>query len=277
MQWNMLADGLSGAHPDRGGFICSPVDSLAWSRFRQPRILEEILRSSCDIVCLEECDQYHAIEPILSSCGYDSIFYPKATSSCTGPPDGLACFYRRDRLSKGTQTFMNFPAPASQIGLWMKFSLPSEEKSFDLIVTHLKAQKDAEGEIIREAQMEYILDRVEESETHVYFVLGDFNATPTDHENHYPARVYPMLGRQELQSAYADPVTGLEPEYTTWKCRRNQNEVKHTLDYIWYTPGSIRCLQKLSIPPSDEMDECRMPSYRYPSDHMSLCAEFELL
>jgi mRNA deadenylase 3'-5' endonuclease subunit Ccr4 len=70
LQWNVLCDGLSGANPDLGGFVRSPKESLLWE-FRKWRMLEELLRSDCDIISLCEVDHYDDwIRPMMSRVGY---------------------------------------------------------------------------------------------------------------------------------------------------------------------------------------------------------------
>lgn len=34
LQWNVLCDGLSGSHPEKGGFVKSPEESLDWDKRR---------------------------------------------------------------------------------------------------------------------------------------------------------------------------------------------------------------------------------------------------
>lgn len=269
MQWNLLADGLSGSRKDKGGFISVPLDCLSWE-FRKKRILEEILRFNCDILCFEEIDHYHDVfEPVLSSLGYDSIFYPKPHSKCS-PPDGIACFYRSNYIKKLDEFYLNFPHPGNdQIALRITFQIHSQ--TFDLIITHLKSEKNNNGEKIRMEQMKYLLENVKTSKRHI--IVGDFNSSPNDTNKNYPSLVYPLLNN--LKSAYS--TNNIEPSYTTWKIRTNEDEIKHTIDYIMFTPLSIKCLQKLSIPLEKDIDDCRLPSYRYPSDHFSLCIKFELI
>lgn len=34
LQWNILCDGLSGSHPENGGFVNAPAESLVWDKRR---------------------------------------------------------------------------------------------------------------------------------------------------------------------------------------------------------------------------------------------------
>lgn len=38
LSWNMLCDGLSGAHPTRGGFLKAPEGSLDWDKRRYEKM-----------------------------------------------------------------------------------------------------------------------------------------------------------------------------------------------------------------------------------------------
>jgi len=124
-------------------------------------------------------------------------------------------------------------------------------------------------------------------------ITGDFNATPQDKPD-YPARAIPLMLSSHYHSAYDldDPDT-----YTTWKYRRSKDkgnegekETKHTIDYIFYhapLPGSssssssstreVRVRSRLSLPTPEEVGSEALPSLRYPSDHLAIMAEFELI
>lgn len=101
-------------------------------------------------------------------------------------------------------------------------------------------------------------------------VCGDFNAVPS--EEVYRRFITSPLG---LDSAYKKlSVDGLnEPEYTTWKIRPT-GECCSTLDYIWYSKDTLRVDAVLDMPTDEQIGPNRLPSYRYPSDHLSLVCDF---
>lgn len=66
----------------------------------------------------------------------------------------------------------------------------------------------------------------------------------------------------------------MEPEYTTWKIRED-GEVCHTIDYVFYTKNSMEVHNCLMFPDGDELGKDRAPSFKYPSDHFSLVCDFE--
>jgi hypothetical protein len=63
LQWNLLADGLCGRHPDKGGFTSSPPDCLEW-KCRRAGIMAEV-RGIFDVSML-----YTSADLLNSSFGY---------------------------------------------------------------------------------------------------------------------------------------------------------------------------------------------------------------
>ncbi|CAM9467327.1 unnamed protein product [Ectocarpus sp. 12 AP-2014] len=98
LTWNVLCDGLSGAHPERGGFVYAPEGSLDWEK-RRWKLLEEILRWDCDVLVLQEVDHHHDwLSPMLAKQGYRSLFVkkPLAPGMAFNPhlEDGCSLIYR---------------------------------------------------------------------------------------------------------------------------------------------------------------------------------------
>jgi len=120
-------------------------------------------------------------------------------------------------------------------------------------------------------------------------VAGDFNATPS-------SGVYQLLrdgkvppnhpdfngsnfGRYtseglhhdfSLRSAYA---AINEPEYTN-----HSGDFTGVLDYLWYATDTVRVLQALDVVPLSDLLQLRtpLPNPHFPSDHVSLLADFQL-
>lgn len=65
MQWNGLAkqctEGLKSPNVPRAVFD--------WDGFRQWRLIEELIRYNCDIICLQEADFYDNIKPYMHHLG----------------------------------------------------------------------------------------------------------------------------------------------------------------------------------------------------------------
>lgn len=67
-----------------------------------------------------------------------------------------------------------------------------------------------------------------------------------------------------------------EPQYTTWKIRED-GEVCHTIDYIFFSKDRFNPERVLTMPSDEELGKGRAPSLQYASDHFSLCCDFRLL
>lgn len=72
-----------------------------------------------------------------------------------------------------------------------------------------------------------------------------------------------------------DILAAQEPPFTTWKIRE-EGEVCHTIDYVFYTPDRMSVHNCLMFPRASEIGSDRTPSFQYPSDHFSLCCDFKL-
>lgn len=142
-------------------------------------------------------------------------------------------------------------------------------------VTHLKARSGWEW--LRSAQGSDLLRHIQnllqkhsiDSSSIPLLVCGDFNAVPT--EEVYRRFIGSPLG---LDSAYKmlsqDCLT--EPEYTTWKIRPS-GECCTTLDYIWYSRDALSVDAVLDLPTEEQIGQNRLPSFSYPSDHLSLVCD----
>ena len=103
VQFNVLADGLSGRDTKLGGFDSAPKECLKWEA-RRERLLEEVFRHpgpAPDVICLEEVDHFDDwFMPQLSKRGYRGFFLKKPKSPClktapgSGLEDGCALFCR---------------------------------------------------------------------------------------------------------------------------------------------------------------------------------------
>ncbi|KAI9353475.1 Endonuclease/exonuclease/phosphatase [Obelidium mucronatum] len=300
LQWNLLADSLCAKEGDKG-FELAPLESLDWS-FRQQQILQQISTLSPTILCFQELDEPHFtnwLNPTLSSMGYNGIFKKKPHSL-----DGCALFAMAAKFSIATTRSIQYsaihssasnPTPQNQIAIIARLFHVNSQREMIVAVTHLKAEKSADGEDIRLQEMQQLLHELEiESRiTPVAETAGgdveplrmpvlfaaDLNATPASKE--YTAKVYPFIRQHRLgfQTAYSnDSDPG---QYTTWKVRKGK-ESKHVIDYIFHASPTnpnprncfLRVLKTLDTPVHVETE--RIPSFRYPSDHFALFAEFEM-
>lgn len=255
-------------------------------------ILEEILTYRPDVLCLQEVDHYYdTFQPIMSSLGYSGSFLAKPWSPCldveqNNGPDGCALFYRRSRFSLQATSHLRLSAmmlPTNQVAIVQTLTCTATGRQFCVAVTHLKARSGWER--LRSAQGADLLQRLRSITSQgaaaaasqdratpggiPLVVCGDFNAEPR--EEVYRRFSSSPLG---LNSAYkllsSDGQT--EPAYTTWKIRPS-GESCSTLDYIWYSHDTLSVDGLLDIPTEEQIGPDRLPSYHYPSDHLSLVCD----
>uniref|UniRef100_A0A8C6VEA3 Nocturnin n=2 Tax=Elapinae TaxID=42168 RepID=A0A8C6VEA3_NAJNA len=276
MQWNILAQALG---EGKDNFIQCPMEALRWEE-RKCLILEEILAYQPDILCLQEVDHYFdTFQPLLSRLGYQCAFLPKPCSpcldvECNNGPDGCALFFLKDRFTLINNTNIRLTAmklKTNQVAIVQILKCNETGKLFCVAVTHLKARNGWER--FRSAQGADLLENLKQITQDAeipLIVCGDFNAEPTE-------EVYKQFSESSLNlnSAYKLLSTnGLtEPPYTTWKIRPS-GECRHTLDYIWYSQQTLKVDGALSLLTEEQIGPNRLPSFNYPSDHLSLVPDF---
>jgi nocturnin len=224
LQFNVLADGLSGLRADLGDFSRLTAHELQWDR-RQWKLLFEILQYDPDVVTLQECDHFHDVFlPLLRQAGYDGVFAAKPRSAClevSTRSDGCAVFWKTSKVdvhSVRTLVYDNQATPSTdcnscsdskqllllpqnQVALLVRCSLRGGHALTDsptilVATTHLKAVKTDSGERLRLSQIKQLLQTIE-SETHsaqavnAVIIAGDLNSSPTN-------TVYPFLKAHPL-------------------------------------------------------------------------------
>ncbi|XP_052795472.1 nocturnin-like [Mya arenaria] len=269
MQWNVLAQAMSGVDKN---FIKCPKEAVQW-QIRKNRILQEILRYQPTVLCIEEVDMFDFLTENLAPFGYVGIFIPKPKSPCLEfadnmGADGCAMFYKTSALILSNSNSVSLKIdgkPTNQVMIFGQFQTKIDSpQSFYVGVTHLKAKPDFSEQ--RRKQGEFIADFIKTncSDDPVIF-CGDFNAEPIE-------PVYQIMKDLNLNSVYTslseDGKT--EPKFTTWKIRP-KGEVTHTIDYIWYSGFKVKAI--LDLPSEEEVGEGRLPSLKYPSDHVSLVCD----
>lgn len=259
-------------------FIKTPQEVLKWEN-RREWLLEEILRSGADIICLQEVDHFpDFFQPKLSEKGFGGVFKPKASSPClkvdgNSGPDGCALFYKIDKflcLEKQEIVLRDRNREeTNQVAILIKFKKQNCDDSlteFCVAVTHLKAKAEAVN--IRTTQGAHLYDEMQKFCGDLPgIVCGDFNAQATE-------LVYLNFKKKGwLESAYFTANGGEEPPFTSWKFRPGKRS-KYTIDYIWYTVQLLKVDAVWSVPSEEEIGEDGLPAPTYPSDHVALCARF---
>lgn len=245
------------------------------------RVLEEITRYRPTVLCLEECDMYEYLFENLSKLGYLGVFSQKPDSPCLYEtnnigPDGCALFYdtKKLTLSKSDTIILTEEDgfQTNQVSIIGQFQTKTDDpKCFYVGLTHLKAKEGYEER--RKLQGECISKYLEENCADAPVIYcGDFNAEPT--EGVYSVMKSCSLG---LSSAYtALSKDNSEPKYTTWKVRPKGEEC-HTIDYIWYSKKGLKIKSILNVAAEGEIGKNRLPSLKYPSDHLSLVCDFIII
>ncbi|XP_006629686.2 nocturnin isoform X1 [Lepisosteus oculatus] len=276
MQWNILAQALG---EGKDSFVQCPLDALKWAE-RKYLILEEILTYRPDIFCLQEVDHYFdTFQPIFTSLGYHSSFYPKPWSPCldvehNNGPDGCALFFNKERFELVDSTNMRLVAmmlKTNQVAIAQTLRCKETGMLFCVAVTHLKARSGWER--FRCSQGSDLLQNLQSITKGTgipLLICGDFNAEPTeDVYRHFANSSLNLNSACKLLSHDGQS----EPPYTTWKIRPS-GESCHTLDYIWYSQHAFNVDSVLDFPTEEQIGPNRLPSYNYPSDHLSLVCDF---
>lgn len=264
---------------------------------------------------MEEVDHFDDfLRPQLEENGFRGLFVEKRDSPCldytpNNGPDGCALFYHSSKLhllkkkeivlDKEDGTKSNQVAMMVQLKFDCSAALEgsgSEKQTAKLddepppspntaqgsrtvciAVTHLKAKR--EGRDRRTAQGKHLLSELASfSENHPVIVCGDFNATPDEPVYEYfsgngSGSSKPPL---KLSSSYATSYYGNgEPPLTSWKFRE-AGESQYTIDYIWFSPDSLKVDSIWTVPTEGEIGKDGLPCKRYPSDHVSMCTSFRL-
>lgn len=130
LQFNILADGLSGLRKDMGAFSRVNMSILEWEK-RRISLLKEIVQYDPDVITLQECDHFHDFfMPELDKRGYVGFFAPKPVSAClevSSKGDGCAMFFRRSMfeiVSVETMTYAVRKSDVQQLLRKHRESLP---------------------------------------------------------------------------------------------------------------------------------------------------------
>jgi len=189
-------------------------------------------------------------------------------------------FYKTEKFDILEKIEVDFPF---QVAILIKMKMKSPQDNILFVaLTHLKAKPGFED--IRLQQGAMLIDNLFEftkgDKNAPCVIAGDFNDIPSSLVCRYmeKGKGSSAAGRQFasnfqlLKSAYKHyDFTESEP-YTTFKKR--EVIVKRTIDYLFYTPGSLTVSKLLEIPTSESLTEL-LPFSKYPSDHLSIMAEFQ--
>ena len=232
------------------------------------------------MLCLEEVDQFSYLQETLMKCGFVGIFYPKPNSPClyeeiSYGPDGCAVFYDSSKLKllKSDNVILKaFNRRSNQVSVICHFqTMTDDHKDFSIAVTHLKSDRDFDCQKIRRQQAIFLIKYLKDKHlNHPLILCGDFNFPPL--EEAYNIIKSCDLGLVSVNTHLSQK--GHEPMYTFWTIYRE--ELCKTVDYIWYTEKGFKVKSVLNMASEEEIGPGRLPSFSYPSDHLSQVADMVL-
>uniref|UniRef100_A0A2K6AR13 Nocturnin n=1 Tax=Macaca nemestrina TaxID=9545 RepID=A0A2K6AR13_MACNE len=186
--------------------------------------------------------------------------FPKPWSPCldvehNNGPDGCALFFLQNRFKLDNSANIRLTAmtlKTNQVAIAQTLECKESGRQFCIAVTHLKRFRSAQR---------YEIPLI---------VCGDFNTEPTEEVyKHFASSSLNLNSAYKLLSADGQS----EPPYTTWKIRTS-GECRHTLDYIWYSKHALNVRSALNLLTEEQIGPNRLPSFNYPSDHLSLVCDF---
>ncbi|KAK7791672.1 hypothetical protein R5R35_002043 [Gryllus longicercus] len=294
LQWNVLSQTLGKSNDN---FVCCPDEALEWSA-RRYQIIQEIVQYSPDVICLQEVDHFNFLQAILGSLGYSGTFFPKPDSPClyiqgNNGPDGCAIFFNDSKfelLKTESRILEVWRVQSNQVALLCILKVQETGQEVCIATTHLKARSGALLSTLRNEQGKDLLEFVNgHAEGRPVILSGDFNAEPIEpvymtllsNQKLHLASAYTALVKDNTSEINQENINvhnsiKCEPPYTTWKIRE-EGEICHTIDYIFYSRKAFSVESLLEFPTGEEIGKNRVPSMCYPSDHFSLCCDFKFM
>ena len=207
-------------------------------------------------------------------------FLPKPDSPCiyletNNGPDGCAIYFKTSKFVKIRKTcrvLRAWGARSNQV--IFAFALRHKKSGKEILVatTHLKAKLGKLQTSFRKEQAKDIHSWLEAIQGSRPIILaGDFNGVPSEpfFSTIVGKQSNPLMSSYSIQESDSNKL-----EYTTWKIR-DTGEQKHVLDYIFHSP-SFKTVATLKMPSEKDLGIEKLPSAKFPSDHMSLVADIKM-
>jgi mRNA deadenylase 3'-5' endonuclease subunit Ccr4 len=266
MTMNTLARGLECSFPK------VPKKALLWER-RATNIARAIVKTRPSICCLQEVNYLSDIMDRLPT-NYAADMQRKTRSSCGQygfDDDGCVIIYDTAQWVRVPDIMnrMEYSSDGSQLAQIGHFTSKSGPIGDIIIVTtHLKSKPEYMDVRLRQVdQLITLIHYIKVQHPTIHVVLaGDFNAGPTSLE------IQKLKSALGMRSAYDTEERGKD-HYTTRKYRKHL--VSHTIDYILYNPSDLILVDNLVVPPIKDLPSHHLPTWSWPSDHMSLAAVFK--
>ena len=275
MQWNTLSYHLS----DKKAFPYAQDENLKWEN-RLPLIKKYLEENKPDIICLEEIGNFEQ--------GFKSDIIDKLTikydiafgqRSSTTLGINLGCLIGVNKELFTLEKYESIALeeqegkPGGQNMVWALILDKKSGNKFIVFVVHLKAKEAFEN--IRIGQVDHLIKFIEKNFLGKYpiFILGDFNAEPS-----YTC-INNLLNNEKLNVKSLFDLKKLD--YTTIKLRDKM--YKRIIDYILFvSKNKNNSDNELSIKYAErakpDIDESiGLPNDKFPSDHLFLKAEVDLM
>merc|ERR1711964_141030 len=190
---------------------------------------------------------------------------------------------------------------AKQVVMAVKLQVQETEKEkakdFLMMTAHVKSGNkptDLPAKIAQGQEVAGIIIKQIAANANIPVIFAcDFNNAPGADAHSAFFKALSARGTDVIMSAYSNVIGGFkgkatptyeqmvnaEPEYTTDKWRKGGTQVDkrgktaQTIDYIFYTPKDFEISRVLGMPPKKDLEEFRMPGWRYPSDHFYVSAD----
>ena len=275
MQWNTLSYHLS----DKKAFPYAQDENLKWEN-RLPLIKKYLEENKPDIICLEEIGNFEQgfksdiIDKL--TIKYDIAFGQRSAptlginlGSLIGVNKELFTLEKYESIALEDEE----GKPGGQNMVWALILDKKSGNKFIVFVVHLKAKEAFEN--IRIGQVEHLIKFIEKNFLGKYpiFILGDFNAEPS-----YTC-INNLLNNEKLNVKSLFDLKKLD--YTTIKLRDKM--YKRIIDYILFvSKNKNNSDNELSIKYAErakpDIDESiGLPNDKFPSDHLFLKAEVDLM
>merc|ERR1711964_438825 len=244
------------------------------------------------------------------------VFHNKKISQASrfngGSRDGVAIFYNTDKLECIFSDKFVLPddkgKDSTQIGLYVVLRDTKTREIFSYVAAHCKSGKKPKDFPTKDAQPAFIATLVTRlALSGLKPALGlDFNSNYKEQvietfkkgvrnvQDGTPIMVSAYQQTEELKAAYKiydnlsaknahEPDQNKNAPMTAWKNRlfgeqleKAGKQFKEELDYIFYEQRAWQVTQVLKVPHRDAIEECKMPGWKYPSDHFMIMAVLAL-
>lgn len=278
-----VAEAENGEKAHRHFFRC-PKAAIEW-KHRWPMLRSLMLEHSPDLIGLQELDfeegpnGWHQSTNVLrkmEEAGYSSTCLKKRGRAC----DGVGLLWRRGKFTAlGDPFTWRLSRSSVHVALGQRLLLESSVEIL-VVVTHLKAGMNEASESERCCQVEELLSRIKSCNLPT-LVLADMNCSHqtlvSDTGTFLEPKALPRLLEGGLCSAHA-VVAGSDPEFTLWG-GWSTHDVVCSFDWAFYLGRRLVPRRVLSMPTPEEVLAFpdRLPNERFPSDHLPVVLDLDVL